>query len=59
VLAGTVQAWSDCGAEDGDYYVFVGGPPDSSWSVLVQLVDVDGSGPAPLDQILTTVSYVA
>ncbi len=57
VLAGTVQAWSDCGAEGGDFYVFVGGPPDSSWSVLVQLVDVDGSGRATLDQILTTFSY--
>jgi hypothetical protein len=54
-----VQAWSDCGAEGGDFYVFVGGRPDSSWSVLVQLVDVDGSGPATLDQILTTFSYEA
>jgi hypothetical protein len=57
VLAGTVQAWSDCGAEGGDFFVFVGGPLDASFAVLVQLVNIDGNGLAVMDQVLTTFSY--
>jgi serine protease Do len=57
VLTGTMQAWSDCGAEGGDFYVFIAGPLDGSYVVLVQLVDIDGTGPATVDQVLTTFSY--
>jgi len=57
VLVGTVQAWSDCGAEGGDFFVFVGGSLDASIAVLVQLVNIDGNGLAVMDQVLTTFSY--
>lgn len=56
-LAGTVHAWSDCGAEGGDFFVFIGGPLDASYALLVQLVNIDGNGLAALDQILTTFSH--
>lgn len=56
-LTGSVRSWTDCGAEGGDFLVFVGGPIDGGYVVLIQLVDVTGTGRALLDHILTTFSY--
>ncbi len=58
VLAGTVQSWSRCGDEGGDFYVFVGGPADASYAVLVQLVSVDGTGLEVLQELIATFSYL-
>lgn len=57
VLSGTVQSWSRCGDEGSDFYVFVGSPTDASYSVLVQLVSIDGMGLDTLEQLMATFSY--
>lgn len=59
VLSGTVQSWSDCGAGRSDFYVFIGGPPDAAYTVLMQVVSIDGSGSAMVDRLLATFSYRA
>lgn len=56
-LSGTVQTWSQCGGESNDFYVFVGGPADASYTVLVQLVSLDGTGLETLERVLETFSY--
>jgi serine protease Do len=56
-LTGTVQAWSDCGAEGGSFYVFAGATSNADVQVLIQLVDTEGSGLAVLDELLTTFRY--
>ena len=56
-LLGTLQSWSDCGAERSDFYVFVGDTPDAEYTVLVQLVSIDGSGRETFDKVLATFSY--
>jgi serine protease Do len=56
-LAGTIQAWSGCGAEGGDFHEFVGGPDDGSYLVQIQLVSIDGDGLSQLDAILTSFTY--
>jgi len=58
VLSGAVHAWSRCGDEGSDFYVFVGGPTDASYTVLVQLVSTDASGLGTLEQLLATFSYL-
>jgi len=57
ILFGTVQSWTDCGTEGSNFYVFVGGPSDASYAVLVQLVSIDGTGLGSLEKVLTTFSY--
>lgn len=56
-LSGTVQTWSQCGGESNDFYVFIGGPADASYTVLVQLVSLDGTGLEILERVLETFSY--
>lgn len=56
-LSGTVQTWSQCGGESNDFYVFIGGPADASYTVLVQLVSLDGTGLETLERVLETFSY--
>ena len=56
-LSGTVQTWSQCGGESNDFYVFIGGPADASYTVLVQLVSLDGTGFETLERVLETFSY--
>ncbi len=56
-LSGTVQTWSQCGGESNDFYVFIGGPADASYAVLVQLVSLDGTGFETLERVLETFSY--
>ena len=56
-LSGTVQTWSQCGGESNDFYVFVGGPADASYTVLVQLVSLNGTGLETLERVLETFSY--
>lgn len=56
-LSGTVQTWSQCGGESNDFYVFVGGSADASYTVLVQLVSLDGTGLETLERVLETFSY--
>lgn len=56
-LSGTVQTWSQCGGESNDFYVFVGGPADASYEVLLQLVSLDGTGFETLERVLVTFSY--
>ena len=58
VLSGAVHAWSRCGDDGSDFYVFVGGPTDASYAVLVQLVSTDASGLGTLEQLLATFSYL-
>ncbi|MEE9206580.1 MAG: hypothetical protein V3U50_06325 [Acidimicrobiia bacterium] len=56
-LSGTVQTWSRCGGANNDFFVFVGGPPDVTYRVLVQLVSLDGTGLETLERVLVTLSY--
>lgn len=56
-LSGTVQTWSQCGGESNDFYVFIGGPADASYTVLVQLVSLNGTGLETLERVLETFSY--
>lgn len=56
-LSGTVQTWSQCGGESNDFYVFIGGPADASYTVLVQLVSLDETGLETLERVLETFSY--
>jgi len=58
LLSGTVQAWSRCGDAGSDFYVFVGGPADASYFVLIQLVSTDGTGVRTLEQLMAAFSYL-
>jgi serine protease Do len=57
MLTGEVAAWTRCGDEGSDFYVFVGDSEDGAVAVLVQLVSIDGDGLSYLDEILTTFRY--
>ena len=57
ILTGTIQAWSDCGDEGSDFYVFTGATVDGAADVLIQLVSLDGVGLDTLTSIMTTLRY--
>ena len=56
-IAGTVTAWSGCGPEASEFHVLIASPADASYSVLIQLVTIDGSGAETLEGLLNTLSY--
>ena len=57
--AALIEHWTDCGAEDSDFYAVIARPESSAYTALLQLVVVDGGGAELLDTLLTTLSYDA